>query len=62
MLVKSSYYALAPGDIIIFTLLYLWSLKVRKIVLFSYLQVASGHKYNKIHEYPHNKLQGVHAC
>ena len=34
ILVKSSYYALVPGDIIIFTLLYLWSLKVREIVPF----------------------------
>ena len=40
MLAKSSYYTLARGDTIIFTLLYLWSLKVRKIVRFLYLQVA----------------------
>ena len=25
-------------------------------MLFSYLQVASGHKYNNIHEYPHIKV------
>ena len=54
MLVKSSICFGTRGYT--FTLLYLWSLKVREIVPFSYLQVASGHKYNKIHEYLHTKV------
>ena len=56
MLVKSSYYALAPGDIYSLCCTYGTS-KCGKLCLFSYLQVASGHKYKKIHvhEYPHTK-------
>ena len=54
MLVKSSYYALVPGIYIHFVVL--MEPQSLEIVLFSYLQVASGHKYNKIQEYPHIKV------
>ena len=49
MLVNSSYYALAPGDIFVV----LMEPQSSENCAFSYLQVASGPKYNKIHEYPH---------
>ena len=60
MLVKSSYYALAPGDICSLSSCTYGASKFGKLCLFSYLQVASGHNWHKhkkihVHEYPHTK-------
>ena len=52
MLAKSSYYALERGDTYSFCCAY----GASKFGNCAFFVLASGHNYNKIHEYPHTKV------